>query len=48
MVMIEDWIESHSDTIDIMEFSKTYRLTAPRVEQMLNKMVSMGYIELKG
>ena len=48
MVMIEDWIESHSDTIDIMECSKTYRLTAPRVEQMLNKMVSMGYIELKG
>lgn len=48
MVMIEDWIESHSDTMDIMEFSKTYRITAPRVEQMLNKMVSMGYLELKG
>lgn len=48
MVMIEDWIDSHSDTVDIIEFAKTYRLTAPRVEQVLNKMVSMGYIELKG
>ncbi len=48
MVMIEDWIDSHSDTVDVIEFAKTYRLTAPRVEQVLNKMVSMGYIELKG
>ncbi len=48
MVMIADWIDSHSDSIDVIEFAKTYRLTAPRVEQVLNKMVSMGYIELKG
>jgi hypothetical protein len=48
MVMIEDWIDSHSDSIDVIEFAKTYRLTAPRVEQVLNKMVSAGYIELKG
>ncbi len=48
MVMIEEWIDSHNNTIDLAEFAKTYRITIPRVEQMLNKMVSMSYIELKG
>ena len=48
MVMIEDWIDAHNNTIDLMEFSKTYKISPPRVEQMLNKMVSTGYIELKG
>lgn len=48
MVMIEEWIDSHNNTIDMAEFAKTYRVAIPRVEQMLNKMVSMSYIELKG
>ncbi|MGC8478603.1 MAG: hypothetical protein ACP5NE_01595 [Candidatus Micrarchaeia archaeon] len=48
MVMVQEWIESHSSTIDINEFANTYRITPPRVEQILNKMVSSGYIEIKG
>ncbi len=48
MVMIEEWIESHGNTIDLEEFSKTKRIPQPRVEQILNKMVSLRYIELKG
>lgn len=48
MVMVQDWIESHSNTIDIGEFSKSYGIPQPRVEQILNKMVSLKYIELKG
>lgn len=48
MAMVEDWIESHDGTIDINEFATTYKLIPPRVEQILNKMVSLGYIELKG
>ncbi len=48
MVMIDDWIESHDNTIDIEEFSKTKNVPQPRVEQILNKMVSLKYIELKG
>ncbi len=48
MVMVQDWIESHANTIDIGEFSKNYNLPQPRVEQILNKMVSLKYIELKG
>jgi hypothetical protein len=48
MSMIEDWIEAHENTIDVDEFSKNYKIVAPRVEQMLNRMVSLGYIELRG
>lgn len=48
MVMIEDWIESHNNTIDIGEFSKDYSIPQPRIEQMLDKMVSLKYIELRG
>lgn len=48
MSLIEEWIDSHAGTIDINEFAENYKVTPPRVEQMLNKMVSLGYIELKG
>lgn len=48
MAMIQDWIESHNSSIDVDEFAKTYKVPSPRVEQILNKMVSLGYIELKG
>ncbi len=48
MVMIEEWIEAHGNTIDINEFAKSYKIMPPRIEQILNKMVSFGYLELKG
>ncbi|MGC8586919.1 MAG: hypothetical protein ACP5K9_01360 [Candidatus Micrarchaeia archaeon] len=47
MAMVEDWIIAHNSTIDIDEFAKTYKIPSPRVEQILNKMVSQGYLELK-
>ncbi len=48
MVMVQDWIETHDSTIDINDFSKVHKVPPPRVEQILNKMVSLGYIEIKG
>ncbi|MGC9156819.1 MAG: hypothetical protein ACP5GD_01370 [Candidatus Micrarchaeia archaeon] len=48
MAMIEDWLEVHDSTIDIEEFAKTYKVPEPRVEQILDKMVGLGYLELKG
>ena len=48
MVMVQEWLESHDNTIDVNEFSTSYKIIPPRVEQILNKMVSLGYIELKG
>ncbi len=47
MAMVQDWIEVHNSSIDVGEFSKTYKVPEPRIEQILDKMVSMGYIELK-
>ncbi|HIH50193.1 MAG: hypothetical protein ABSE71_04240 [Candidatus Micrarchaeaceae archaeon] len=48
MVMIQEWLDSHDDAIDVNEFAKSYKMNPTRVEQILNKMVTLGYIELKG
>ncbi len=48
MVMVEEWLEAHSNEVDVSEFSKVYKITPTRVEQILNKMVSLGYIEIRG
>jgi hypothetical protein len=47
MASIQDWIQVHGSSIDINEFSKAYTVPPSRVEQILDKMVSMGYLELK-
>ncbi|MEM0086892.1 MAG: hypothetical protein QW346_01750 [Candidatus Micrarchaeaceae archaeon] len=47
MAMIEDWIIAHNNSIDVNEFANNYKIPPPRVEQILDKMVSLGYIELK-
>lgn len=48
MVMVQDWLDSHDATIDVNDFSKNYKMNPTRVEQILNRMVSLGYIEIKG
>ena len=48
MSMVEDWVDAHNGIIDINEFANSYKLAPPRVEQILNKMITLGYIELKG
>ena len=48
MVMVEEWLEAHNSEIDVGEFSKVYKLSPTRAEQILNKMVSLGYIEIRG
>ncbi|MEM3791314.1 MAG: hypothetical protein QXL16_01120 [Candidatus Micrarchaeaceae archaeon] len=48
MVMVQEWIEEHNGSIDLESFSKNYNVPIPRIEQILDKMVSLGYIELKG
>lgn len=48
MAMIEDWIDVHNSSIDLGEFAKNYKVAEPRIEQILDKMVSLGYLELKG
>ena len=48
MVIVQDWLDAHDDSIDVNEFAKNYKISPTRVEQILNKMVTLGYIELKG
>ena len=47
MAMVQEWIEVHNSSIDIGDFSKNYKVPEPRIEQILDKMVSLGFIELK-
>ena len=47
MSIIQEWIEVHNNTIDIEIFAKNYGITAPRVEEILDKMVSAGYLEVQ-
>lgn len=45
---IQEWLSEHRGEINIAEFSKVYNVSEMRVEQMLNKMVTEGFLETKG
>ena len=45
---VQEWLSEHKGEINISEFSKVYGVPETRVEQMLNKLVTEGYIETKG
>ncbi len=47
MALVDEWLDSHDGTIDVNEFANTHKITPSRVDQILDKMVSMGYIELR-
>ena len=45
---IQEWLSEHKGEINIADFSKVYNVSESRVEQMLNKMVTEGYLATKG
>jgi regulator of replication initiation timing len=45
---IQEWIAEHNGAINIPEFSKIYKVNETKVEQLLNQLVSEGYIETVG
>ncbi len=45
---IQDWLSEHKGEINISDFSKVYNVPEARVEQMLNRLVTEGYLETKG
>jgi len=45
---IQEWLSEHKGEVNIADFSKVYNVPEGRVEQMLNKLVTEGYIESKG
>ena len=48
MARIQDWLDVHRNEINITEFAKQYGVLESRVEEVLNKMVIQGYLELRG
>jgi len=46
MLKIEDWVRDHGGEIDLEEFCKVYGVSINRVEEILDKMVKEGYLEV--
>lgn len=47
MVKIQDWLDLHRNEINVSDFAKQYGVVESRVEDVLNKMVIQGYLELR-
>jgi len=43
---LQEWVSEHSGTINITEFAKLFKISDARVEEMLNKLVNEGYLEV--
>lgn len=43
---LQEWIIEHNGSINISEFTKLYKVSDARVEEMLNKLVNEGYLEV--
>lgn len=44
---VQQWIVEHNGEIDVVEFSKVFNVYEGRVEQMLNQLISEGFLEVK-
>lgn len=47
MIKVQEWIKEHNNEINIGDFCKLYKVNESRVEQILNKMVREGYLEVR-
>jgi hypothetical protein len=43
---LQEWISEHSGTMNITEFTRVYKVSDARVEEMLNKLVSEGFLDV--
>jgi regulator of replication initiation timing len=43
---LQEYILEHTGTINIPDFAKLYKVSESRVEEMLNRLVSEGYLEV--
>ncbi len=43
---LQTWIAEHNGEINISEFSKTHNIIETKVEEILNRLVSEGYLEV--
>ncbi len=43
---LQEWVIEHNGEINVIEFTKLYKVAEARVEQMLNRLVAEGYLEV--
>ncbi|MBN1169773.1 hypothetical protein JXA56_02010 [Candidatus Micrarchaeota archaeon] len=43
---LQEWISEHNGSINIIEFSKLYKVSEAKIEDALNRLVNEGYIEV--
>jgi len=43
---LQEWVIEHNGSISIAEFTKVYKVSDARVEELLNRLVSEGYLEI--
>ncbi len=43
---LQEWILEHNGSINIFEFAKVYKVSESKIEEMLNRLVSEGYLEV--
>jgi len=47
MLKLQEWISEHNGEINVGEFARVHNVLESRVEQVLNRLVTEGYIESK-
>lgn len=45
-VKLQEWVAEHNNSINISEFTKVYKVSDGRVEELLNRLVSEGFLEV--
>ncbi|MCX6778475.1 MAG: hypothetical protein NT157_06370 [Candidatus Micrarchaeota archaeon] len=45
---VQEWLSEHNSEINVTEFSRVHKVPEIRVEQMLNKLVVDGVLEVRG
>jgi len=43
---LQEWIIEHNGSINVSEFAKVYKVNETRVEEVLNRLVNEGYLEV--
>lgn len=47
MMKVQQWLSEHKNEINVVEFSKLFRVSETRVEQVLRNMVNEGILEVR-
>jgi Fic family protein len=43
---LQEWVAEHNGSINVTEFAGVYKVSDARVEELLNKLVSEGYLDV--